>query len=169
MKPIIVGLNNPYSQRPEHALAPFPERSAGERLWKMYNELDPIYIGAQAAQIDKLRYMNAFDRCNLFGDHFPPGEQARRLIAKRLVATFPKGSTVILLGHKVRLAFNLALSKKIKHILIHPQVIDGLTWRWLPHPSGRSTQYNDPVMKMLAGLTLADVLKNSTVGETDAT
>lgn len=155
-KPILIGLYNPYSPNPEHALVPYPERSAGHRLWKMLDSAPMIYgPDVFLARNDKDRYADAFDRRNLafkFNDTV-----AARLKALACEMDIPKGSHVILLGREVLTAFTTK-ERPLKALLIHPQVHDGVTWRWLPHPSGRVTQYNDPVFRMLAGMVLADVL-----------
>jgi hypothetical protein len=170
MKPIVVGMINPYSDNPEHALVPYPERSAGHRLWRMLHQLE-LPAGPQSlrAGSDKNSYMHAFDRRNLFLNRVPTTAAMRRVIAKGMVSTFPRGSTVILLGADVLECFATVLSAPLKKILIHPQVIDGITWRWLPHPSGRSTTYNDPVMRMLAGTLLADVLDHDSTAQENST
>ena len=152
MKPILVGLSNPYSRFPEHALVPYPERSAGHRLYKMFED---VYAVKQCQPF----YAASFDRRNLCSTQ----EQAEglkrdhKVLAQEIAQTIPPGSTVILLGRDVLKAFTTE-ERPLKPTLIHPQVYDGITWRWLPHPSGRVTQYNDPVFRMLAGMTLADVL-----------
>lgn len=152
MKPILLGLSNPYSDNPRHALAPFPKRSTGWRLWRMMDGVRPI---------DAKRYMNAFDRRNLFGTHEPVGKAERQAIAKDFLSTIPLGSTIVLLGTDLQECISPILSGAIKRVLIHPQVIDGFTWRCLPHPSGRSPLYNDPVMRNLAGMMLAEVLDST--------
>jgi hypothetical protein len=103
-------------------------------------------------------YKNSFDKRNLCATEREAGTgKDRRKAAHRMADTIPQGSTVILLGHDVLRAFSMK-DRPLEAILIHPQVHGGVTWRWLPHPSGRSTIYNDPVFRMLAGLTLVDVL-----------
>ena len=166
MKPILVGLNNPYSADPVHALAPYPERSAGHRLWKMLGDVDSSRLSALAFNASAYShiYRDYFDRRNLFGARVPAAPALREVAAEKLVRGVPRGATVILLGAEVRACVGNVLSDKIKPILIHPQVIDGVTWRCLPHPSGRSTLYNDPVVRMLAGMVLADCLTKETQG-----
>lgn len=141
MKPIIIGLHNPYSDNPKYALVPYREGSSGHRLWK-------------TTQMPQAVYINGFDRRNLSPIADPSSKDLKRF-AKTM--DIPTGSTVILLGHDVLRAF-VGSGRPLKPILIHPQVHDGVTWRWLPHPSGRSTKYNDPVFRMLVGMTLSNVL-----------
>lgn len=158
-KPIIIGLFNPYSSNPEHALAPSPERSAGHRLWKMLNQLVvPLSSAPRALQAatEKHFYMEVFDRRNLCLTLNDTRHTRCKELARQMEIT--QGSTVILLGRDVLAAFTCP-ERPLKPILIHPQVHGGITWRWLPHPSGRTTKYNDPAMRMLAGMLLADVIQ----------
>lgn len=163
MKPIIVGLHNPYSSDPADALVPYPERSAGHRLWRMLASLPDTAVPVKAFHVHLWdhAYRNAFDRRNLCA-RMEITRKSQRDYAKRcahmMTRDIPTGATVVLLGREVLDAFNDVLSAMLYPILIHPQVVDGITWRWLPHPSGRVTQYNDPVIRALAGLMLADVL-----------
>jgi hypothetical protein len=41
--------------------------------------------------------------------------------------------------------------------LIYPVVLDGVTYRQLPHPIGRSHWYRDPVCAELAALVLEEM------------
>ena len=103
-------------------------------------------------------YQAAFDRRNLCSRELEtksPGKLRTR--AQRMVRTFPAGSTVVLLGNDVARAFSPVLSKALQRILIHPQVIDGITWRLVPHPSGRTQFYNDPVLRSVVGMLLSDL------------
>lgn len=56
---------------------------------------------------------------------------------------FPRGTTVLVLGEEVRAAFGLP------RLLIHPLTRDGVTYRQIPHPSGRTRFYNDPDCRAL--------------------
>lgn len=149
-RPTIVGLHNPHSADPEMALD--PSVASGRRLWKMLDAFDP-----PAARV----YRHAFSRRNLC----PTAKETRshsamRRLAAEMVKEFVPGSIVVLLGDEVRLAFSRVLSEPIeKRLPIHPQVIDGVAWRVLPHPSGRTLAYNDPVFRSLAGMLLSDLTR----------
>jgi hypothetical protein len=163
MKPYLIGLQNPHSTDASYALAPYPDRSAGWRLWRMLQEL-PVNLHNEASvgpAFHKKSYMDAFIRVNLIK---VPQDAAR--LKKRTSELLPalQGRTAILLGHEVLRAFSAQLDGRLKPIFIHPQVLDGVTWRWLYHPSGRCTIYNDPGVRLLAGMMLADVLQQ---GEDD--
>lgn len=173
MKPILIGLHNPYSRDPADALAPSPDKSTGAALWKMLRTVDTSYLSPPSykAMAYKREYRLAFDRINLLDTAAFANLAARRKEAREraieLLIHIPHGATVILLGREVFDAFNWALGDQLQLMLIHPQVADGVAWRWLPHPSGRSTVYNNSVTRKLAGLLLADVLNNQR--ETNAT
>lgn len=161
MKPVIIGLHNPYSDDPADALVPYPDRSSGHRLWLMLHQLPPSqHSGASfKAATWKPTYVQMTERYNLTNRAQDAGKRARlRRLAERF--SFPAGTTVVLLGHDVLKAFTSS-DRPLKPLLIHPQVHGGVTWRWLPHPSGRSHAYNDPDFRMLAGLMLADILTQS--------
>lgn len=172
LKPILVGLVNPYSVYPANALAPYPERSAGHRLWKMLANVpvDDLRICPLAlkASYNRRDYMDAFDRRNLFIGEVPKRLAHRQRGTRAFVDTVPLGATVIMLGTEVSDNISAVLTGTVSRLFIHPQVVDGVTWRLLPHPSGRSTVYNDPVIRTLAGLLLADVLTAAQGVTTDA-
>src|SRR4051812_7918019 len=116
MKPIIIGLSNPHSSDPRDALAPYPLSSSGHRLWKMANNISPS-VGRVYCQV--------FDRRNLM-DRVVEGVPA--------VPEIEEGATVLILGNEVLqcLNRNLPRSTRIKKILIHPQILNGITWRYIP-------------------------------------
>jgi len=171
MMPILVGLHNPYSSNPRNALAPGPRGSAGYRLWRtMWEAPDPVGV-ARLARDHTSCYMASFDRRNLITGEVPTyiTSAYKLACAGQMLPTFPKGSTVVLLGSAVAESFSPLLSSPLQKIYMHPQVIDGWTWRCLPHPSGRSPLYNDPVMRTLVGMVLCDVLSAAQEQQHDAT
>lgn len=138
-------MNNPLSQEPEHALFPYPPGCTGWRLYDMLQEACPGVL--------KHQYLATFDRRNLVvGDW---SVRAARLGARAMYASLC-GREVVVLGNGPRDAFGL------KPLLLHPQLIAGITWRQLPHPSGRNLWYNDRANRALAAALLAE-LYNSTV------
>lgn len=58
------------------------------------------------------------------------------------------GDTVVLLGDEVRRAFRLP------KLFLHPIVRDGVTYRQVPHPSGRCLFYNDPINQEIVGMLI---------------
>lgn len=137
---IILGLTNPYDGE---ALAPNPVGCSGWRLWKMTGLRVEDYL--------------ALDRRNLFHkstqwDAFAAG--------RAFQASLQPGETVIALGDEVRMALRLPRQ------LILPMTIAGVTYRQIPHPSGRNLFYNDPVNltlveTMLRCLTSGQSLKSA--------
>lgn len=81
-------------------------------------------------------YEEAFDRRNL---HTHDGDSV------------PEGAHVVLLGEGVRAHFG------IPKLLIFPQVVRGVTWRQIPHPSGRCLFYNDVVLREVVGQLLRSI------------
>ncbi len=95
MKPVIIGeAPSPSATRPVQPLFPFPEHSTGARLWRMTGLSRPDYI-------------EAFHRINLWPDPvICPQPEQRRWAAWNLIGSgLLDGRAVILLGHRVWLAF----------------------------------------------------------------
>lgn len=137
---VLLGMNNPLSLRPEHALFPHPPGCTGHRIYGLLCLKFP----------DMLRheYLEGFERVNLVEGHW----SMRR--ARENVPAFVEkyqGRTVLLFGEAVRTA--LKLPKR----LILPLERDGIVWRQLPHPSGRNLWYNDPRSRELAASLLAEL------------
>jgi len=141
MKPVIIGMNNPLSSDPKHVLYPYPPGCTGYRLWKMLEARRPGVLRKQ--------YLDTFDRRNLVSTiawDKDVAEKSARTMRPELV-----GRVVLLLGQDVRRAFG------VPPLLVHPQEIDGVTWRQLPHPSGRNLWYNEPKNRRLAEVLLGDL------------
>jgi hypothetical protein len=139
-RPVLLGMNNPLSSEPKHALYPSPPGCTGWRIWNMLNE---------KTGCSKSQYLRAFDRRNLVsGRVWSRGEAAE---AARVFTDEMVGREVVVLGEEPRRA--LGLDK----LLIHPQVVFGVTWRQLPHPSGRNPWYNDADCRALAATLLAEL------------
>jgi hypothetical protein len=133
-------MNNPVSSEPGHELYPAPPGCTGHRIWMMLNSK----TGASKSQ-----YLRTFDRRNLVsGKTWSRGRavEAGRVLIEELV-----GREVVVFGEEPRRALGL------QKLLIHPQVMFGVTWRQLPHPSGRCLWYNDPDCRALAAALLAEL------------
>lgn len=134
----LVGMNNPHSADPRFALAPHPRGVAGHNLWRMTNEV----CGVPRAQ-----YMRTLHRINLcVGEDYDP--TAARDAAEKLWPML-EGTRVILLGDAVRKSCWLP-----KLELFNWYERDGVKWCQLPHPSGLNRLYNDPLVRLAAGLRL---------------
>ncbi len=97
MKPVIVGeASSPSATHPVQPLFPFPERSAGARLWRMTG-------------LSRPDYMASFHRMNLlpqYNDWYQNFETDARWAAWNLICSgLLDGRAVVLLGAPVWLAF----------------------------------------------------------------
>lgn len=144
MRPIIVAMNNPLSDDPAHALAPFPAGSAGHRLYRLLADRRPNGLLRRG-------YMQAFDRRNLVAGKVWSMAGARdgaRALLDELAGT---RATVLVLGDGPRLALGLP------RIAIYPCQVGTVTFRQLPHPSGRCLWYNESAHRVLAGMLLEEL------------
>lgn len=139
MKTVLLGMNNPLSAQARYALYPHPPNCAGWRLWRMLEE---------RCGVTAMDYVEGFDRRNLLRSlEWKPREA--RAAAEKLLPQL-EGRTVIVLGAAVRDALRLP------PVLVKPVVDRGVTFRQLPHPSGRCRWYNDPKHRKVAGLLLEE-------------
>ena len=164
MRPLLVGMNNPLSSRPEHALYPYPPGCTGDRIYQMLCE------ATRARQRTPFRreYLDAFDRVNLIdGPEWSDAEA--RLGASRICHRL-FGPKVVMLGAKVPKSFNLPRLEwgvwstvRVNARLLEepPAFTDEIRYVCLPHPSGRCREYNDPAVRGLAGRILAELYYES--------
>lgn len=136
-KPIILGLINPH---PTEDLYIRPLGCSGHRL--------SLLVG------DEERYLKSFDRRNLLISMEDDPHEA----AKRFRSSLEPGDQVVLLGEAVR------RSLELQKMLIHPLTVDGITYRQIPHPSGRNRFYNDPALKFLVGDMLRSLIEGNEDG-----
>lgn len=143
MKPILIEMNNPVSSAPGHELYPYPPGCTGHRLLSLLQERLP--------HVTRREYLDTFERRNLVArktwDRASGREEAERVYAE----LWGSGRTVVVLGEAVRHAFGHP------RLLLHPQVIGGVTWRQLPHPSGLNHWYNEADNRKVAGLLLEEL------------
>lgn len=140
--PVLIGEDNPYGGRPEYALYPLPENSAGHRLaFKV--------LGAPTRQ----HYLRLFLRYNLCTRKWNAREAQRRANGIRLLHW---RSPKILLGAKVCGAFDLAYEPFAQNWF--PTVTGEGPILILPHPSGRCRIWNDPGSYAKAQKGLREVL-----------
>jgi hypothetical protein len=113
-RPVLVGMNNPVSSDPAHALFPHPPGCTGYRLWEMLKTRIP--------HVTRREYLDAFDRRNVVGHAVYNREEA---------------------------------------LLLHPQENGGVSWRQIPHPSGRNLWFNDEQNRTLVAMLLEDLYNAS--------
>jgi hypothetical protein len=136
-------MNNPLSSEPAHALFPHPPGCTGFRLYEM--------LKSRVPDVTKRQYLDAFDRRNVVEHAVFNREDARQGASKLYVEFFGTGRTVVLLGADTANAFGLP------RLLLHPQENGGVTWRQIPHPSGRNLWYNDEQNRTLVSMLLEDL------------
>lgn len=99
-------------------------------------------------------YLVTFDRRNLLTSVEDNPYEA----AVRFKSSLQEGDQVVLLGEAVRRSLDLP------KMLIHPLTVDGITYRQIPHPSGRNRFYNNPSLKFLVGDMLRSLAGDSNAG-----
>jgi hypothetical protein len=144
-RPVLIGMNNPVSSAPEHALFPYPPGCTGHRLFQMLETRIP--------DIRRKQYLDAFDRRNVVSLKVFSKELAREGAAKLEQEFWGSGRTIVLLGNDTVAAFGHP------RLLLHPQVIGGSTWRQIPHPSGRNLWYNSETNRELVARLLEDLYR----------
>lgn len=148
-RPVLIGMNNPVSSDPSHALFPSPEGCTGHRLYEM--------LKTRVPDVTRRQYLDAFVRRNLVPFKIYSAGMAAKCAAEIEQEYWGTGRTIVLLGLDVVKAFRHPRS------LIHPQVIGGVTWRQIPHPSGRNLWYNDEQNRFLVASLLEDLFNATRV------
>lgn len=154
MKLLLLGMNNPLSDDPEFDLFPYPEGSAGWRLWKML-----------PGSVTRREYLKMFDRMNLLRSREWSQVDARAAAA----AIVPKlrGRLVVVLGTQVRAALGLPLVRPLERTrTVLPTTPSGdaqvaLDWLAIPHPSGRNRWYNEPGNRERTGAMLLELARRA--------
>jgi hypothetical protein len=144
-RPVLVGMNNPVSLAPEHALYPWPPGCAGHRLYAMLLE-------ARSEGMMMSTYARAFDRRNLVRGAWD--REAAREAAAALRAELT-GRRAVLLGREVARAFGIGHPAPLGRVT---DITRGTTFYFLPHPSGRNPHYNEPANRIAAGRLLCQLL-----------
>ena len=137
-RPILLGMNNPVSSNPDHALYPHPPNCAGWRLWKM-------------SGLSEDEYFEKFERRNLLnGRAWSP--QLAAVEAEKYRAGMDKDRRIVLLGEDVcRLMWHSSPAFVWRRGLV------GGWWAKFPHPSGRNLMWNDPMYRKCAELFLQEL------------
>lgn len=134
MRPVLLGMNNPLSSDPRHALYPYPARSAGANLMRI-------------AGIPRSRWLDLFERRNVL-----PGAQWTHAAARsagRVLRDELHERCVIILGSEVcEVVWPEALMSRPYQWQRHQTRSGGVFgtlggwWARLPHPSGRCRDWN---------------------------
>jgi hypothetical protein len=155
-------MNNPLSSDPRHALYPHPPGCTGYRLHEML--ATEALLREPPVVITRQDYLARFDRRNLLNAREWSAADARRA-AGGLLDGLGSGSSA---APATRCAAILGASTlKACGLPRPPQWGAWRSYQWtpdlelryclLPHPSGRCREYNDPMMRRLAGLTLLNM------------
>ena len=165
-KPVLLGMNNPLSRDPHYALANFPERCTGWRLWRMIVE---AMEHDGLAPMSRLDYMTRYDRRNVLNGviwNMALAKEAGAELAPKLA-----DRVVVLCGVQTLEAMRLTRpSDWCSWVEGEPQgsllAAQDRSFKYalIPHPSGRCREYNDPALKLKVGRLLLDVLQDAEVG-----
>lgn len=134
-RPLLVGEGNPYGADPRMALFPKPDGASGSRLCH-------DILGFKWAA----HYLRAFDRVNLC----PRDWSQKEAIQEAVRQHDGRHWQFILLGRKVASAFRL---EHVPPFTIWNYWGPNFPNHWmltLPHPSGRTQDWNDPAKVQLA-------------------
>lgn len=150
-KVLLLGMNNPISDDPEFDLYPYPEGSAGYRLWKMMPD------GTTRGE-----YLHAFERRNLLRARRWDAAAARD--AARAMRPSLEGRVVVILGTDVRKALELEPAEPLSC-----NDAGDFGWVAVPHPSGRNRWFNEPAnfeaaRRVLAALFWASLAEDAPLG-----
>lgn len=144
-RPLLIGISNPVSSAPEHALFPYPPGCTGHRILQM--------LQTRLPEVTRQDYLRRFERRNLVPHKVVSMNIARETAMRIQKELWGSGRNVVLFGEEVRRAFGHPRS------LLHPQVIGGVTWRQVPHPSGRNHWFNSSENRDMVALLLEELYK----------
>lgn len=156
-KPLLLGMNNPLSDDPHYDLYPYPDGSAGHRLWQLMPE-----------GMTRGEYLRAFDRRNLLRAREWSAPAARRAAAALLPELH--GRVVVVLGTEVRAALGLPkvlpLTRQEARLPLGAAGDRVVRFEWvaLPHPSGRNYWYNDDANREAARALLSELVAHGAAG-----
>jgi len=162
VKTLLVGLDNPNSTDPSHALSPLPSTGTGGRLLELIREHEPEYGPRD--------YLSDFFRTNLYptrrahvGKGMADADRDQIAFLRHYVEQIDVPD-VVLLGNRVVAAFNSLYDEDLNWLKCRV-IADGNGPRrfWaLPHPSGRNRWYNDADNYAAAGKLLVTLARSRT-------
>ena len=166
MKPLLIGMNK--SKPDEEALYPMPDGCAGSRLWRLL----AARTGATMRE-----YLHHFERRSLV-----IGTAYQRLSARAKAHEYwmelqQSGRTVILLGRDVVETFDWVIRndgkaqyyigadggtvRGLPPVLVHPQVIGGVTFRQVPLPIRTNPWYQVESNRNVIELLMEELYVNA--------
>jgi hypothetical protein len=146
MRPLLIGMDNPVSQRPEHALYPHPVGCTGWRLWKMV---------CLVREMERHQYCAQLERMNLVTGSWNMAV-ARKAAADLLFSGRLDDRNMCLLGTDVWRAFGLPLA--VPACGSH-RAGSTTTFYRVPHPSGRNLWYNDVQNRRQVGRLIVGLMQ----------
>lgn len=177
---VVLGMNNPLSADPRHALYPHPPGCAGHRLWSML--ATEALVPEPPEVVTQQKYCRALDRRNVLSARAWSAADARREAGRLLDSLAPEEGDLFALEKAppdpvVRRIVILGVGTLRACGLPRPAAWGAwashyhlptlrLEYCLLPHPSGRCREYNDPDMVRLAGqVLLAEYRRSSQLGD----
>lgn len=154
-KPLLIGLDNPHSHDPRHALYPYPEHMSGGRIVKL---IDDVTVDPYTMRM----YLRDFRRTNIYPTRRAAEGRGRTkhdldAFAQIIIlADIIDATDVVMFGQRVVDAFNSMYEEELTWL--NSLIVAGSPHRrfWaLPHPSGRNYWYNDADNRRAAGELLA--------------
>ena len=140
-RPVIIGMNNPHSTDPDHALTPHTEGTTGWRLWVMLASVTPVSSEG---------YMRRFERINLLNE--TSWDPIRAGHGSQDLWTSLRGRTVLVLG---------AATRNVLWLVPRPPLLwsesRGVRWCFVPHPSEFNRWYESELNRVMVGLRLEDL------------
>lgn len=138
-------MNNPHSDHPGAALFPHPVGVAGHRLWEMVHAICGVTRAEYCRLIDRRNVLNARQ-----WDLLAAAE------ALQDMEVVLQGRRVVVLGATVRNLLRLPATT-----LGRWQRSPRFEWCYLPHPSGLCRDYNDPLVRLIAGLIIEEEMERA--------
>lgn len=147
MRFVVVGMTNPVSERPEHALWTQPDGCSGHRLWQM---------ATARTGVSQEDWLAMTDRRNLCVGEW--NRDLARAAARRMVPELMSRTTV-LLGNDVAECFPSTgmMCQWAKSMGTPPRAPP--PWIHIPHPSGMNRWYNSPANRVCVEVLLGDLVE----------
>lgn len=142
---VIVGMDNPQSARPEHALWTQPPGCSGHRLWRMATARTGISEEEWLAMTDRRNLcVGGWDlqRAKAQAEEWRPELEQR---------------TVVQLGVSVYGAMRHHSHRGMLRMPLEWQI--DRDWVYIPHPSGLCRSYNDDTIVAAVEIVLADLIR----------